>query len=41
MLVSNCCNVGPMPYTDIDDDKLGICSCCLEHCELIDEDNFE
>lgn len=41
MLVSNCCGVSPLPYTDMDEDRLGVCSLCLEHCELEDEDEWD
>ena len=41
MLVSECCNVGPSAYTEIDKDNLGMCGCCLEWTTFVDEDDFE
>lgn len=37
MLVSNCCNARPW----LDNEDLGVCSDCLEHCEFEDEDQWE
>ena len=38
MLTSNCCDAAPKTYNDdIDSMDLGICPCCGEHCDFIDD----
>lgn len=40
MRISNCCGAPAMSNGDCDFEDFGICSDCKEHCEYIEEEEF-
>ena len=43
MKVSNCCGAAPTIFGECDCDtmELGLCPECMDHCEYVEEEEFE